>query len=51
VLWEVDGPTGLRLRSGVDVSWSSTASQGEALWRAPRRRPTSLSLGTDSSFS
>jgi len=49
VLWEVDGPTGLRLRSGVDGAWSTTASQGEALWSAPRRRPTSLPLGTDSS--
>ena len=48
VLWEVDGPTGLRLRSGVDASWSTTESRGEALWNAPRRQPTSLSLGTDS---
>ena len=51
VLWEVEGPPGLVLRSGVDGTWSSTAPQGEALWSAPRRRPTSLSLGTDSSFS
>ena len=51
VLWEVDGPPGLVLRSGVDSSWSSSAPRGEALWSAPRRRPTSLSLGTDPSFS
>ena len=48
VLWEVEGPPGLVLRSGVDGAWSSTAPQGEALWSAPRRHPTFLSLGTDS---
>ncbi len=33
VLWEVVGPVGLILRSGVDPSWSSTQSTGEALWK------------------
>lgn len=32
VLWEIDGPPGITLGSGVDRSWSSTASAGEALW-------------------
>ena len=48
VLWEVDGPTGLTLRSGVDDTWSTTESHGEALWNAPRRPPTSLSVGSES---
>jgi len=33
VIWEVAGPPGLRLRSGVDPAWSSTDATGEALWR------------------
>ena len=33
VIWEVAGPPGLRLRSGVDAAWSSTDATGEALWR------------------
>ncbi len=33
VIWEVDGPPGLRLLSGVDPAWSSTDASGEALWR------------------
>ncbi|MBU3689314.1 MAG: hypothetical protein B7C54_11325 [Acidimicrobiales bacterium mtb01] len=48
VLWEVDGPPGLRLRSGVDSSWSTTEPRGEALWIAPRRPPTSLAVGSES---
>ena len=48
VLWEVDGPAGLRIRSGVDSSWSTTEPRGEALWSAPRRPPTSLSVGSES---
>lgn len=48
VLWEVDGDVGLTLRSGVDAAWSTTESRGEALWNAPRRPPTTLSLGIDS---
>jgi hypothetical protein len=48
VLWEVDGPPGLTLRSGVDDTWSTTEARGEALWHAPRRPPTSLSVGSES---
>ncbi|MGA1005676.1 MAG: hypothetical protein ACO3TP_05035 [Ilumatobacteraceae bacterium] len=48
VLWEVDGPPGLTLRSGVDDSWSTTESRGEALWNVPRRPPTTLSVGSQS---
>lgn len=32
VIWEVTGPPGLRLRSGVDPTWSSTDPTGEGLW-------------------
>lgn len=32
VLWEIEGPVGLELRSGVDRSWSSQQATGEALW-------------------
>lgn len=31
-LWEIDGPPGPTLVSGVDRSWSSVAPSGEALW-------------------
>lgn len=48
VLWDVTGPPGLVLRSGVDDAWSTIESRGEALWNAPRRPRTALSLGTDS---
>ena len=48
VLWEIDGPPGLTLRSGVDDTWSTTEARGEALWHAPRRPPTSLSVGSES---
>lgn len=32
VLWEVDGPSGAIVASGVDRDWSSAAASGEALW-------------------
>ena len=48
VLWEIDGPPGLTLRSGVDDTWSTVESRGEALWHAPRRPPTTLSVGSES---
>ncbi len=48
VLWEIDGPPGLRLRSGVDDTWSTVETRGEALWHAPRRPPTTLSVGSES---
>ncbi len=48
VLWEVTGPPGLVLRSGVDQTWSTAASRGEALWNAPHRPRTSLALGSES---
>lgn len=35
VIWEVDGPSGFRLRSGVDAQWMTAKSSGEALWRIP----------------
>ena len=49
VLWEVTGPPALLLRSGVDDSWSTVESRGEALWNAPRRARTALDLGVPSS--
>lgn len=48
VLWEVDGPPGLVLRSGVDGAWSTIEARGEALWNPPHRAPTALSLGVSS---
>lgn len=33
LIWEVQGPNGLRLRSGADRGWTSTDRQGESLWR------------------
>lgn len=33
VIWEVEGPPGLLLRSGADAEWTSVESSGEALWR------------------
>lgn len=33
VIWEVDGPAGLVLRSGADLGWSSVERAGEALWQ------------------
>ena len=45
VLWEVDGPPGVVLRSGVDSEWTTTEMRGEALWNAPRRPPTKVALG------
>ena len=50
VLWEIDGPAGLALRSGADASWSTGDVRGEALWRAPSRARTALAV-TDQSFS
>ncbi len=50
VLWEIDGPAGFVLRSGVDPSWSSSDVRGEALWTAPSRPKTSLAV-SDQSFS
>lgn len=35
VIWEVEGPPGLVLRSGADRQWSSHEGAGEALWRVP----------------
>lgn len=35
VIWQVDGPPGLLLRSGVDSGWSSVELSGEALWNVP----------------
>lgn len=48
VLWEVTGPAGLVVRSGIDDSWSTAESRGEALWNAPRRPRTALDLGVQS---
>jgi hypothetical protein len=50
VLWEIDGPSGLVLRSGVDGTWSTTDERGEALWKAPNRARTSLSVGSESFY-
>lgn len=33
IIWDVEGPGGLRLRCGVDEQWTTTRSSGEALWR------------------
>lgn len=35
VIWEVDGPPGLLLRSGADLAWTSVEATGEALWSVP----------------
>lgn len=35
IIWEVEGPSGLLLRSGADPAWSSTEPKGEFLWSAP----------------
>lgn len=48
VLWEVSGPPGLTVRSGIDETWSTVESRGEALWNAPRRSRTALDLGVQS---
>lgn len=41
IIWEVEGPSGLHVRSGVDAQWTTTRSSGEALWRmADESRPT-----------
>ena len=48
VIWEVEGPSGLRLRSGADRGWESTDRQGEALWRL---ESTSIPAGDSQSFS
>lgn len=42
VIWEVDGPEGLLLRSGADPQWSTVESSGEALWSVPSGRPVAL---------
>lgn len=48
VIWEVQGPTGVRVRSGVDHGWASTDRQGEALWRL---ESTTIPVGNSQSFS
>lgn len=35
VIWEVNGPPGLLLRSGTDPQWTSVERAGETLWNAP----------------
>lgn len=42
VIWDVDGPSGLLLRSGADPQWTSVEPKGEALWAVPS---TSTVLG------
>lgn len=46
IIWDVEGPSGLRLRSGVDAQWTTTQPTGEALWRLAddSRPPLSDSL-------
>jgi hypothetical protein len=40
LLWEVNGPPGLRLTGGgADPSWSTTEASGEALLAAPPHAP------------
>ncbi len=41
VIWEVDGPAGLVVRSGADPLWSSVEPAGEALWASPADSPDS----------
>jgi len=48
VIWELEGPSGLRLRSGADRGWRSTDRQGEALWRL---ESTAIPAGDSQSFS
>lgn len=47
VIWEVEGPSGLQLRSGVDPLWVTSHEAGETLWRMPASLPSTES----SSFS
>lgn len=47
VIWEVEGPSGLRLRSGADGGWTSTDRQGESLWRLD---PATIPAGDFPSF-
>lgn len=48
VIWEVQGPTGVRLRSGVDHGWASTDRKGETLWRL---ESVTTPVGDSQSFS
>ena len=51
VLWEVVGPAGLILRSGVDPSWSSTQLTGEALWKVENVPTAAIIENQNLSFS
>jgi len=51
VLWEVVGPAGLILCSGVDPSWSSTQSSGEALWKVENVPTAAIIENQNLSFS
>lgn len=51
VIWEIAGPPGLRLRSGVDPAWSSTDPAGEGLWQMSGEPGEPASSDTAVSFS
>ena len=51
LIWEVEGPRDISLKSGVDLAWSSTQRSGEALWRVENVPETVLATSDDLSFS
>ena len=51
LIWEVEGPRDISLKSGVDLAWSSTQRTGEALWRVENVPETALATSDDLSFS
>ena len=51
VIWEVIGASDVELRSGVDLTWSSSQLTGEALWRVENVPETALAESDNLSFS
>jgi hypothetical protein len=51
VIWEVIGSSDVELRSGVDLTWSSSQLTGEALWRVENVPETALAESDNLSFS
>jgi hypothetical protein len=51
VIWEIEGPRDITLRSGVDHSWVSSHLTGEALWRVDNVPETALATSDGVSFS
>lgn len=51
VIWEIEGPREITLRSGVDLSWVSSHRTGEALWQVDNVPESSLTALDGVSFS